>query len=117
MLDFTRQAAARTDKGHIAEHDVDEIRQLVDTGAPKKAAERMKPGIVADLKDRAVDFVEMHDAVAQRVRAVDHRAQLEHLEAAAVHADTFLREKRRAPGNARDRERRQKYDRCANDEK
>ena len=38
------------------------------------------------------------------VRAVDHRAQLEHLEAPPVHADALLREERRAAGDAGDRD-------------
>jgi len=72
---FAGQSRARTDQRHIAEHDVDEVRQFVDARAPQKTAERMKPRIVADLKDGTVDFVEVHDAVAQRVRAVDHRTK------------------------------------------
>src|SRR5580658_8417345 len=61
---FARQSGAGTDQRHIAKHYVDQVRQLVDTRAPEKTAERMKPRIVADLKDGAVDFVEVHDAVA-----------------------------------------------------
>ena len=54
----------------------------------------MQTRIVANLEDRPVDFVEVHDALAHRVRAVDHRAQLEHLETAPVHADALLGEER-----------------------
>ena len=83
----------------------------------KKSPERMQPRIVADLEDRAVDLVEVHELVAHVVRAVDHRAQLEHLEAPPVHADALLREERGSARDADDRERRQNDDRSRQHQK
>src|SRR5215831_9063998 len=77
VLDLARQRRTRTDQRHFAAYDVDEVWQLVDAGAPEKPTERMEPRVVADLEDRPVDFVEMHDALTHRMRAVDHRAKLE----------------------------------------
>ena len=81
----------------------------------KKRPQGMEPRIVANLENRAVDFVEVHDGGAHRVRAVDHRAQLEHFEAPAVHADSFLREKRRAAGYRRDGKRSERNERSGKD--
>ena len=49
------------------------------------------------------------------MRAVDHRAQLEHLESPAVHSDALLREERRAAGGADDAGGSQQHDRQRDD--
>ena len=54
--------------------------------------------------------------LAHLVRAVHHRAQLEHLEAAPVHADALLGEERRSAGYRTDRERCDHDDRRGNDQ-
>ena len=64
------------------------------------------PRVVADLENRPVELVEVHHAAAHRMRAGNHRPQLVHSEAAAVHADPLLREEGRPSGHASDRQRR-----------
>lgn len=53
----------------------------------------------------------MHQRVALLVRVLDHRAQLEHFEAAAVLPDALLRVERPAPGD------RQNTERCGDDDR
>ena len=68
----------------------------------KKRPSGCSARVVADLEDRAVDLVEMHEIVAHLVCAVDHRSQLEHPKAAAVLTDAFLRVKWSAAGRKDD---------------
>src|SRR5690242_20494044 len=57
VLDLARQWRPRADKRHFTTQNVEKIRQLVDTRAPKKRSQRMQARIVLDLEDRTVYFV------------------------------------------------------------
>src|SRR5215469_1921171 len=104
--DLAGQSGTRPDQRHVAEQNVEQIRQLVDRGLAQEAPERMQTRIVPDLKDRTRNFVEVHQVLAHRVGAVDHRAQFVHLEAPAAHTNPLLREKRLPPADAHDADRR-----------
>ena len=78
LRDLRRHRRPRADQRHLAAQHVDEVRQLVERGA---AQER------ADARDARVAGVD-REPRADVLRAVDHRAQLEHVERAAVAGPT-----------------------------
>ena len=102
VFDLTWQRRARTYQGNVSEYDVNEIRELVNAGTAKLATEWMQSRILSDLKDGTIDFVEVHQLFAQLVRILDHRTQLEHLEAPAMLAHALLGENRRAASHQHD---------------
>src|SRR5262249_1976982 len=93
-----------------------EIWKLVDAGAAQEPSERMRSRIIADLEDRPVDLVEMHEIVAHLVRAVDHGPQFEHLKATAVLPHALLSENRTAAGGEDDSNGGWEDDRCGQHE-
>jgi hypothetical protein len=80
LLDLDRDRRPRPDQRHLAAHDVNQVRQLVDREAPQQRADARDPRIV--LRDRQPG--------ADRLGVGDHRAQLDHVERVAVLADPPL---------------------------
>src|SRR5437588_6332218 len=82
LLDLVAERRPRADHAHLAADDVPELRQLVEG----QSAEQL-----ADARDPRVAAVDGR-AGADRLRADDHRPQLEELELGAVLADPPLPE-------------------------
>jgi hypothetical protein len=66
QVDVARVLRSRTDQRHIATHDVPQLRQLVELGAPKESPEAGDPAVSCG-----------GDARACLGRADVHRSQLE----------------------------------------
>jgi hypothetical protein len=75
-----RDRRARADEGHIAAHDVEQIGQLVQRGAPKQRTH------AGDARIVLVDRQSRADVLGPR----DHRAQLQQVELAPAAADAPL---------------------------
>ncbi len=85
-------------QAHVAQHDVDELRQLVERGLAQEGAERGDAGVVpAGVGDEALAFAVAEVGV--------HGAELEDAELLAVEADAGLAEEDRALGGQLDRDR------------
>ena len=69
----------RTDKAHIADQDIEDLRQLIHRGLTHKAANLCDSGILVAIEGRTV-------CIAQIGRVHIHGAQLEHFEVLTVHA-------------------------------
>jgi hypothetical protein len=80
LLDLDGHRGTRADDRHVAAQHVDEVGQLVQRRAAQQRADAGDARVA--LGDR--------QARADRLRAGDHRAQLEHVEGAAVAADAPL---------------------------
>src|SRR6478609_8310377 len=89
----------RADEAHLAAHDVDELRQLVQRPLAQRAPERRDARVLGNLEHRRaalVVLVEMADLALDGVRVDVHRAELVDAEAAAAIADALLPEEHRA---------------------
>ena len=80
LRDLRGQRRARADDRHLAAEDVHEVRQLVERRAPQD---------LPDARDAGVAGIDGHPG-ADVLGAVDHRAELQDVELAAVEADAAL---------------------------
>ena len=101
LRDLRRQRRARADDRHLAAQHVDEVGQLVHRRPSQQRA---------DARDARVALVD-REARAELLRAVDHRAELQHVELAPVAADAALAVDRAALGLQADRDQRERDDR------
>lgn len=92
------------DQAHLAAEDVDQLRQLIDTGFTEESARSGDSRVVFDLEDRPFRLVEMFDFGKSGLGIDMHRAELEHREDVFAQADPLLDEKDRAGGVEFDRQ-------------
>ena len=103
LLDHER---ARADEAHLAAHDVEQLRQLVQRGAcAASRPTRVTRGSSAILNRPSCASLRSRSDVLHRLGVGDHRAELEHVEALAVAADAQLAEEHRAAAVELDRDR------------
>src|SRR4029079_16079640 len=86
----------RTHEAHVAEQDVEELRQLVEAGAAQEPAESRDPRVVVDLETGAVHLGQGEELVALLLRADTHGAELQHAEGSPVEPAPLLGEQHRA---------------------
>src|SRR5262245_44737248 len=65
-----------TDEAHLADQDVEQLRQLVEIQCTKNAAEGCHPGVVIQLEMRAVHLVQMFQISLSALCPHIHRAEL-----------------------------------------
>src|SRR5258707_8567458 len=106
VADLGGDGRARADDRHLATEDVDQVGHLVERGAAEEAAGAGDRGIVAG--DDHAD--------ADRVGALDHRPQLQHLELGAAEADAALPVEDRAAAAELDRDGCSSEERCKQDQ-
>jgi len=104
FLNEKREFGPRTNNTHVTLKNIDKLRQLVETGATEKSANR---------SDAFVVTTSVH-----RIRNMPilqfHRAKLKHFEATAIQTDAFLNKKDRASRGKFDRECDKAHERCRN---
>ena len=81
---------ARADERHVAEHDVQHLRHLVDRVAAQDAADPRHPRVVLDLEQRPRRLVRLLEPGLPAGRVGVHRAELEHAELALAEADALV---------------------------
>ena len=105
--DLHRQRRARADQRHLAAQHVHQVRQLIERGASQQRAHARDARVVRVDREAGPDVL----------RAVDHRAQLQHVELATVQAAAALAVDHRPGGLQADRERREREQRRAQRER
>ena len=83
-------------EAHLAAQDVPELRQLVEAVAAEEATERGDARVVGDLEDGTLHLVAVGEAGLELLGIEAHRAELDHVERAAVEAGADLAVDRRA---------------------
>src|SRR5581483_9275288 len=73
--DFVDKGRARSDERHVAAQDVPELRELVHTGAAQPLADGRAAGVVANLKDGTLRFVQVPERLFFFVCADPHGAK------------------------------------------
>ena len=96
LLDEDRPLGTRPDEAHVAAQHVPELRQLVEAGAAQEGAEARAARVVA---------APSRPAPSRCLGVGAHRAELEHVEDAAVEPHALLAVEDRAGGGQPDRER------------
>ena len=99
LRDLARDRWARADQAHLAAQDVEQLRQLVQAGAPEEAADRRDARIALHLEQRAARLVAGAQLLQQTIGVLTHRAELPHPEAHAVFANPLLGDRRPAPAS------------------
>src|SRR5437762_421062 len=82
-------------EAHLAEQDVEELRELIQRRSAEELSDLGDPGIGGDL-EQPVRLIQRMEGLLPRVGVLDHRAELEHLEVLAVPPDARLTEQDRA---------------------
>src|SRR5688500_16417456 len=75
-LVLSERRRARADEAHLADDDVEQLRQLVEADAAQPGADTRDPRIALDLELRPIDLVRRQHVALLGVRADDHRAEL-----------------------------------------
>ncbi len=126
QLDFPGQHGSRPDQRHLAQQDVDQLRELVEARAAQPPSEWCHPGVVGQLVRcgrvpiRRVGRVGPHRGDVLAVDGVvvvhGHGAELQHRERDAVTADAHLAEERRATARGAHGDRDQCHQRTGGDD-
>src|SRR6266498_1404604 len=93
------------DEAHLAPEDVEHLGDLVDREAPQRAADPRDAWIVADLEQRAADFVRTFELALLLGGAGDHRPELQHPELPLAEPDAAVAVEDRPGRRELDRER------------
>ena len=97
-MDFLGKGRPGSHDGHIANENVDELRQLVDAELANHTANAGDARVVGDLEDRAVLLVEVLELSKPLLRVRAHGAKLVHVEGLSVAAHALLRKEDRSLG-------------------
>ena len=92
LCDFGWQGWAWADDAHVAEEDVEELRELVDASFAEEAAHAGDARVVGHLKYGASHLVLVHKFLFELLGVDDHGAELVDLEDTAAQAGAFLLE-------------------------
>src|SRR4051812_22360214 len=96
-LEIGLEEGSRTDERHLADQNVEQLRQLVQTPPPKEAAESGDAWIVGNLEQANVArLIQMRELRLLCVRADAHRPELDHTEPLPSQAGPLLEKEWRA---------------------
>src|SRR5699024_5756442 len=95
LRDFRRDRRAGTDDAHLAQEDVDELWQLVQTELPQELTDAGASRIVRVLDQPWIDITHLQEFFAHALGVSNHRPELIADEAAPVLANALLPEQDR----------------------
>src|SRR5215813_2580631 len=83
---------ARANDAHIAQQDIDQLRQLIDARAPQPLPDSSNSRVVLDFEDRPTLLVQVLDVLHARFGIDTHRPEFEHAKTPLAQTNALLYE-------------------------